>query len=299
MSHHHHSHLNHLTPEQGIRITIYSIAINFLMFSVKLMVGLIIGSLALISDAFHTLSDSVSSVIVLAGLSIAKKGPDSRHPHGHGRAELVSALILSILLGIAGIELLRNAVKHLFSPEPLHGNITVALAIVLSTILVKEWMARYTMKAGRKESSLALKGDAWHHRSDALTSVGVLISISASKTYPILDPIMGIIISIVILYIALKIGKDTVDSIIGTMPSPELLKEIRTKAFSVAGVEDVHGIEVHDYGKRKKISLHIRVNPEITVRESHGIATLVEKAVSGDEIEAVVVHVEPKKSKDE
>ena len=292
MSHNHLSHLSRLPPEQGIRVSIYSIVINFLMFIVKLIAGLLTGSLALVSDAFHTLSDCATSGVVLAGLSVARKGPDSRHPHGHGRAELVSALILSILLGITGIELLKSAVERLFSPVGLHGDIPAAMVIVVATILIKEWMARYTMKAGVEEDSLALKGDAWHHRSDALTSVGVLISLAAAKAFPVIDPLMGIIISGVILYIAFDIGRHTTDSIIGTEPSPELLESIRKKASSVPGVRDVHGIEVHDYGTRKEVSFHIRVDPEMSVRESHRIATMVEEAVSGEGIEATV-HVEP------
>ncbi|UCF07577.1 MAG: cation-efflux pump [Thermoplasmata archaeon] len=273
-----------------------SIVGNSLLFIFKIVLGLLINSIALITDAFHTLSDTASSLVIILGFSAAKKAPDSEHPFGHGRFEYITTLVIAILLFLAGAEfIIQSAERLLDQVEIIESDylLLIGIAVILSAI-GKEAMARYSMRLGRKIDSQALIADAWHHRSDSLTSIAVgLAIIGANYGLHILDPIFGIGVSILIIYTAVTLFKFASDTLVGKSPDSETVDSISKAAHSVGGVKGAHRITIHDYGPTKIVSLHVEVEKDITAAKAHEIAQTVEDRITDTTKAATIVHVDP------
>ncbi len=271
-----------------------SIVINTGMAAAKFALGLWINSIALIADAGHTLSDTLTSVVVLIGFKTAQKPSDPRHPHGHGRMESVATLIIATLLVAVGLEFLVQSIKRFFYPQQVTGNWIVVAALMASAVL-KEWMARFSEELGRRIRSGALKADAWHHRSDAVASALVAVAILAAL-YGLhwLDGVFGIGVSLLILYCGADLARSSASYLIGESPDAATLREVEEAALSVPGVVAAHGIEVHDYGQHKDVSLHIEVHGDETAGRAHATADAVEAAVNRRLGAICVVHVDPR-----
>ncbi len=272
-----------------------SIGVNFLLFLVKGFFGVMLGSVALVADAIHTLSDTGTSVIILIGFKIAKKPGDQEHPFGHGRAEYISALIVSVALIVAGIEVLKSAGERMLHPS-IHG-VEVSWLVVLAlagTVVIKEMTAQFAKELGIMIRSKALEADFWHHRSDALSTLLVIVALIAGR-YGLdwVDGVIGVLVALVIIYSGYKIAKDAIDPLLGERPSNEFIGEIELVAKSVSGVEGVHDVIVHHYGQLNMISLHIEVFDSWPVLELHSISEKVEAVIQKKLGCSSVVHIDP------
>lgn len=271
-----------------------SVFINALLFALKLFFGLLINSISLIADAFHTLADILTSIVVLIGFKIAKKPADIEHPYGHGRFETVATLAIAILLLIAGFEFLKSSLDRYMHVEAVRGSILV-VAVMLFSALAKEWLARFSVDLGKRIDSSVLIADAWHHRSDAIASLLVAAAIVAAFFgYYRVDAVFGMIVSVLIIYTGIELGKTSVSFLMGKAPSQDLVVEIEQISCSVEGVVSTHKTSVHDYGGRKAVSLHIQVDKTLSVDKSHAIAASVKYKIAQQlEDTSVEVHVEP------
>ncbi len=271
-----------------------SIIGNVVLAILKLIFGWLTNSIALLADAFHTGSDVLTSAIVILGFRMAKKPADMQHPYGHGRIEPIATLIISLLLIWAGIEFAHASYDRLRDP-PRVGWSTVAFILMIFSAIFKEWMARFALAVSKMIRSDMLKADAWHHRSDAAASAFVAISLAAAAFgYSRVDSVFGFCVAGLIIYTGFELLRSMVNVLLGEAPSRDFIDRIVKASLSIKGVEQVHRINVHDYGYRKIVSLHIVIPGEIETARSHELARLVEKAVSDSaDAAAAVVHVDP------
>ncbi len=267
--------------------------LNTVLFAVKLALGMSIGSVALIADAVHTLADGVSSAVLIIGSYVARRPADREHPYGHGRAEIVAAIIIAVLLGIAGVEFFKSSVQRILAPLPLVAD-WVVVVVVLGLAVVKELNARFAVSLARRCGSKAIEADAWHHRSDVFATILVAVGIIGAKYgWLILDGIMGIAVSLVILLTAMHLAKQSVDPLIGAAPEPEEIERLAAAALTVAGVHGVHDIVMHDYGDVRLISLHIETCASESPLAMHATAEAVQQLLGEGRKGHVVVHVDP------
>jgi cation diffusion facilitator family transporter len=280
----------------GVSEGYFSIFGNIILFIAKVIIGLLSHSIALMADAFHTLLDVVTSVIVIFGFKVAQKPADAEHPYGHGRAETLASLIISFIIGYIGIEFFKSSMHRIFNAEEL--SITPwMIGVVSITILIKELMARVSFELGDAIDSDVLRADALHHKSDVWSSVLVIVGlISAQFGFSQLDSYMGIGVSLFIIYTGFELAKNAVDDLLGRPPSKEYIEQIKQIAISVKHVLNVHDIIVHQYGTQKFISLHIEISDLHSAEELHNIADLVEKELAHTLYADVVTHIDPIKS---
>jgi cation diffusion facilitator family transporter len=270
-----------------------SIVVNTFMAAAKFGLGLWINSVALSADAGHTLSDTLTSIVILVGFHTARRPVDQKHPHGHGRMESIATLIVATLLAVVGIEFMVRSVQRLLEPTPVRVSMLALVAMVLSAV-IKEWMARFSIALGRRIRSSALAADAWHHRSDAVASALVALGIlGAAAGWGWLDGVFGVAVSLLILYTGVDLIRSSASYLMGESPDHEVLAEVRNAAQSVPGVVAIHDIEVHDYGQHKDVSLHVEVAGKALLAEAHAIASQVEEAVNRRLNVSTVVHVDP------
>jgi cation diffusion facilitator family transporter len=270
-----------------------SIAGNILLFAFKLAIGIATASISITADAFHTLSDVLSSVVVLFGFKMSSRGPDKRHPYGHGRMESIATLVISILLILTAFEFAKTSVERLTNPVQVGGGWWAA-AIMAASAAVKEWMARFAFSLGEDIDSSALKADAWHHRSDAIASILVAVgNLAAVRGLFWVDPVLGLGVSVLIAYTGWSLARDSADVLLGTQPPSEVVEEIRSCARQVAGVLEVHGIKVHDYGYHREVSLHVEVDKGLDLLTAHNVADVVEQRLEERLGAKVVAHIDP------
>ncbi len=270
-----------------------SILVNFLLFAVKGVLGFMTGSVALTADAFHSLSDMGTSLIVLITFYISEKPSDREHPFGHGRAEFISAIIMSTILAITSFELMKYGIDRIIHPVVFVAEWWI-IGVVLATVVVKEIAANYTGKLSGKIKSATLRADSWHHHLDAITSLLVVISfIFSHYHFPYLDGPVGVIIALVILYSAYGIAKSPIDNLLGKPPDEQLLTRIEEIALSFPQVRGVHDIIIHNYGEMMIISLDIEVDETLTLIDAHRISEEVDDALRRDLNAYVTVHYDP------
>ncbi|MEA1873668.1 MAG: cation diffusion facilitator family transporter [Bacteroidota bacterium] len=244
-----------------------AVAGNVMLFIFKLWVGIISGSIALMADAWHTLSDSASSIILIVFYKAAVKPPDMNHPYGHGRFRLVASVIIGAILIMIGLNFGIEAIQKLISGETTEFGL-FAIIVTAVSILVKEGMARYSLHAAKKLDSLALKADAWHHRSDAISSLVILVGIFLQSFAWWIDGVLGLLVSALIMWTAWKIIIEAIDVILGKKADGELIRKVRDIANKVAGFDVLsHHFHLHSYGDHKELSFHIVLNPEMPLRE--------------------------------
>ncbi|WP_252311632.1 cation diffusion facilitator family transporter [Sinobaca sp. H24] len=273
---------------------------NIILAIIKFIIGITADSRALVADAAHSASDVVGSVAVLVGIRAAKLPPDADHPYGHGKAETLTAIIVAVLLFVVGFEIGLNAVRDIAEPVVVPG--TMALYAVLFSIVVKEAMFRYKYKLGIKYKSEAIITDAWHHRSDVFSSIAALIGIGASiaggaynidfLTYG--DLLAGLFVSLLIMRMAWKLGKDSIHNVLDHVLHAEDTVEMRKNAEQVEGVLHVDEFFAREHGHYVIIDIKIGVDPYISVEEGHAIGKQVkESLITMEEVQDVFVHVNP------
>ena len=270
-----------------------SVLVNSILFILKLVIGVMVGAVSVIADAVHTLSDVVSSIVVIWGFKQAEKPADVEHPYGHGRAEYIATLIIAILLCVAGIEFVEASIDRIQNPERVAAEWWMIL-ILMGTIILKEITARYAEFLSSKIASGTLHADAWHHRIDAISSILVVAAMIAGKYgYPVVDGWAGLGVAFFLIYTGFEIAKDAVDDLIGKPPTSEEVEVIRQIVMSVDGVLGAHDIIIHSYGHDKFASVHVEIDADETTAVAHDISEEVE-----DKLEKAIgveptVHLDP------
>lgn len=292
-----------MTREQKIsQVTIWGAVGNLLLTVFKLIAGLFGRSSAMIADAIHSLSDLVSDIVVLVMVKVSSKGVDKNHDYGHGKFETLATVVVAVILLWVGVELLIEGISKIrlvLIGETLPVPGTIALWAALISILVKEILYQWTSRVGKKVNSSAMITNAWHHRSDALSSIGAAIGIGGAICFGgkwvILDPIVGCIISIFIVVIAVKMAIPALYELTdGSLPE-EIEQHIMQLILSVDGVTNVHDLRTRRNGPIMIIGAHIVVDPNMTVANAHHLTVLAENAIRnqfGNETQ-ISIHIEP------
>lgn len=271
---------------------IISVVINTLLFAFKYAVGMLSGSLSIIADAWHSLSDCISSIVVIIGGIFSKKPADKEHPFGHGRIELITSFIVGIMLIFIGYTFFVEAIKNLLNKQIASFNKMSVIAMIVS-IIIKELLAQYSFWAYRKSGAKSLYADAWHHRSDSVTSVIILVGILIGKNFWQLDSILSIIVSIVIFIAAFDVIKSSIKPLIGEYPSKEIINGIKNIADKLnLNGESLHHFHIHVYGSHTEITFHIRFPKDMTVFEAHNMATVFENAIREKLSIEATIHIE-------
>lgn len=268
---------------------------NFVLTVLKGWAGIMSNSSAMVADAVHSASDIFASLFVYISLKIAQKPPDKEHPYGHGRAEVISTLVVMGMLAAAGVEIIRTAlttIRHGSLNAP--GDAAVYAAIL--SVLVNELMYQFTYRAGVKTNSPSTIANAMDNRSDAFSSIAALIGIIGAKLkYPVLDPVAGIVVALFIFKMSYGIAMDAVAQIMDESVSEKKIQEVATLALTVNGVKNVHGVRVRRSGAVFLVDLDIVVDPKITVEMAHDIGESVREIirVHMNKVSQVRVHIDP------
>ena len=286
------------TSREALRVSGVSIAVNLLLSACKLAAGLIAHSGAMISDAVHSASDIVSTLIVMVGVKLSGKAPDKEHPYGHERMECVAAIVLAGVLLATGVAIGYAGAKRILdsSREALPVPGLLALAAAILSIAVKEGMFWYTRAHARRLGSPALMADAWHHRSDALSSVGALVGIGGARLgMPLLDPLASVIICAFIVKASLDIFRDAVDRMVDHSGDPETEARIRDLVGAHPQVKRIDVLRSREFGSRLYIELEIAVDAGMTLRDSHAVAEEVHDQVEKafPQVKHIMIHVNP------
>lgn len=282
------------------KVSLVSIIWNLILSLFKFIAGIVANSGAMVSDAVHSASDVFSSIIVIIGVRISAKESDKEHPYGHERLECVASIVLSTILAVTGLAIGYSAFGVIFKGEfnsmAIPGRLALIAAII--SILVKETMFWYTRHYAKLLDSGVLMADAWHHRSDALSSIGALIGIAAARMgYPVMEPIASIIICVFICKAAYDIFKDAIDKMIDTSCPVELENEITQIVLSQDGVEGLDLLHTRMFGNKIYVDLEIAADGNKTLNETHAIAENVHDTLeeSYPQIKHIMVHVNPVK----
>lgn len=280
--------------QQSILVGWVSIILNLILFGIKYFAGIVSGSVALIADAWHTLSDSISSILVVGGATLSKKPADKDHPFGHGRYELIVTIIIGCLLIWIAYNFFVESIYRLVHREAAFYGVWAIVATILS-IIVKEGMAQYAFRVAKKTDSKILNADGWHHRSDAISSVVILVGIILGRKVWWADGVLGIIVSLLILYTAYKIIRESSDIILGIKPSEDILKKLIHIINETAG-DNVypHHFHLHDYINHKELTFHIYLPDDYSIYKAHEITNLIEDRIEKEMNFTATIHVEPR-----
>jgi len=268
--------------DTAMHVSKVSIAVNVVLTCGKLAAGILGRSHAMISDAVHSASDVFSTLIVMAGVSMSARQSDKEHPYGHERLECVAALFLAVILCATGLGIGFGAVREVVSGEVKDAAIPglMALAAAIVSIVVKEWMYRYTIKAADSIHSSALKADAWHHRSDALSSVGAFVGICGARMgFAFMDPAASIVICIFICKASLDVLRDALDKMVDKACDEETAQAIRRTALAPPGVVRIDGLKTRLFGPRMYVDIEIAVDGRLNLQQAHTISREVHDMV--------------------
>jgi len=270
-----------------------SILLNIILFGFKYWIGIISSSIAIIADAWHTLSDSFSSIILLIGIKISNKPADREHPFGHGRAEIIATVIIGIILAIVGFNFLIESIRKFYSHQAAFFG-KPAIVITVISVVVKELMARFAIWGGKKTGSKLLIADGWHHRTDSFSSLVILFGIFLGKFYWWADSALGLIMSLLIFHAAFEILKGSISALIGEKPDSELKDTIVELIKSKIPIPiNMHHLHIHDYGDHKEITFHIELPPRMKLKKAHKIADEMEDLIRSELKIESTIHIEP------
>lgn len=270
------------------------VACNLLLFFVKLPIGMLMNSIAITSDAFNNLSDMGSSLIAIISAKMSNRRPDKEHPFGHGRIEYISSLIIAFIILLVGLELLKGSAGKILHPEPVQLN-TAMLVILALSVLVKLWMFSYNRTIGKRIDSSVTRATASDSLNDAITTTAVTLATLADAfiAFP-LDGIVGVVVSLLILYSGYGIAKDTIGLLLGHPPSPELVREITQMVMEGEGIVGVHDMIVHDYGPgRTMASVHAEVPDDSDICKVHEVIDATEQLIHRTLGVDIVIHADP------
>ena len=273
---------------------IVGILSNLLLCAMKMLVGFISGSIAIVADAVNNLADASSSVITLVGFKLAAMPEDKEHPYGHARIEYIAGMVVSLIIIIVGVELGKSSFEKILHPEPLEFSISIVIVLLLA-IAIKVWQAMFNVSAGKKINSLTLIATGADSRNDVIATSAVLISIIAGYIFDIqIDGYMGVLVAIFIIWSGISLVRETISPLLGEAPDPELVNEIEEIVMSYDGVIGIHDLVVHNYGPGKIFaSIHIEVDAAVDVMVSHDLVDNIEGRLQQDLNIFVTAHMDP------
>ena len=288
--------MNEARSKMGRKAAIVAIIGNCFLTTFNIIVGLLSGSYALVSEGAHTLSDVMTTIIAYIGFKIGQKPADEEHPKGHGRAEAISGLVILIFLVIVAYEIITGAIDKLMHPELITVPETPAAIMAVFGIIINLSISDYIIKIGKEIKSPAIIADGKHQRTDIFSSIAILIGVVVSNMgYPMLDPIIGFIIGLLILKTAYGIGKENIDNIMGKVPSEDLIRDIENAVNNTEGVTGAHNIKVDYFGSYATVTLHVEMDGNMTLDESHKLVHITQNNIMKDVpiVKSVVVHACP------
>ena len=286
----------------GMLVTVIGIVINVLLIIIKLVSGIVGTSAAMIADALHSASDFLTDIGVFIGLKYLAKPPDSSHAYGHGRVETGISLVMGLIIIITGLGIFKGGgmaiIRFFDGISPAKPGL-IALAAGVLSILSKEGMFQYTRIVALRIESRSLEANAWHHRSDAFSSIGTVIGVGGAivlgERWTILDPIAAVFVSILIIKVGVGIGWSSFRELSDESLSTDTRDSVESAIRNVEGVTDFHYVRTRSLGRYVTVDAHILVDPELSVREGHDIAHNTEKAIRGVLRNAafITIHIEP------
>lgn len=291
------------TREKDIyKVTLIGTIVNAVLVAIKFVAGIWGRSSALVADAVHSLTDFVSDIVVLVFVKISAKPRDEEHEYGHGKFETLATLIIGVLLAAAGIGLLFNGAKQVW--DSFHGHVLpeptwIALIVAFISIVSKEVLFRYTLKEGKRLNSDAVIANAWHHRSDVISSIGTLIGIGGAmffgEKWRVLDPLAAVVVSFFIIKAGYDIIKPAIDELLEASLPKEQVEEIIGIIGSVEGVRGLHNLRTRKVGSSIAIDVHVKMDGDLSLIEAHAIASRIENAIRKrfGEDSMIYVHMEP------
>ncbi|MEM0100200.1 MAG: cation diffusion facilitator family transporter [Desulfurococcaceae archaeon] len=271
---------------------IVSVVVNTILFFFKYYVGLIYNSIAVIADAFHTLSDSLTSIILILGYVVTRKPPDHEHPFGHGRAEFIGGLIIGVLLAMVGYDFTTRSIDKLINKLTLTFSYVLIIVLVVST-LIKLLLSLWAYHLGEKAGSQPIKADAWHHVSDSLATGILAIAIFLGRNFWWIDGVLGLVVSGIIFLTSAKIIYDASSELLGKAPAKselEALEKVIREEFPE--VKRLHHVHFHRYGDHVEVTFHVELPGNISLKEAHEIATRIENTVRRKLKYEATIHVE-------
>ncbi|MEA1899024.1 MAG: cation diffusion facilitator family transporter [Bacteroidota bacterium] len=278
----------------GVREGWISGLANVILFGIKLWAGIVSGSIALIADAWHTLSDTISSILIIIGLKWASKPPDKEHPFGHGRIEILVSIVIGILLILVGVHFISGSLEKLKNTESANFGI-IAIVVTVVSLLTKEALAQYALRVGRITGIESIKADGWHHRSDAFSSGIILIGIAVQKYVWWIDGLLGIFVALIIFYSAYVIIIKAITTLLGQDPRPEQVVEIKEIAGKIhSGNLRLHHFHIHNYGFHNEMTFHIVLPPEMRLREANRITQTLFKEIKEKMNILATIHIDTK-----
>lgn len=289
--------MDELRNKGGRKAAIVAIVANTFLTIFNIIVGMLSGSYALISEGGHTLSDITTTIIAYIGFKIGQKPADKEHPLGHGRAEAISGLVIMLFLTMVAYEIMSGAVDKLINPSTITTPDTYAAGMAIFGIFINYIISEYIIRLGKQINSPAIVADGKHQKTDIFSSIAILVGVIVSNLgYPILDPIIGLVIGFLILKTAYGIGKENIDNIMGRIPSQEFVNEIKKVANeSSEYAKNAHDIKVDYLGSYATVTLHIEMDKNMTLNDSHKIVHVVQNNIIEKipDIKYVTVHACP------
>lgn len=271
---------------------------NIFLSAFKLIAGVVGHSGAMISDAVHSFSDVLATLIALIGVKLAGRGADSGHPYGHERLECVASLLLSAVLFVTGFGIGGKGIQTIFSAQDAVPAVPgiIALVAAIVSIVVKEAMFWYTRWCAKRIHSSAFLADAWHHRSDALSSVGALIGIGGARLgYPILDPIASLVICLFILKVAFDIGKDAIEKMTDSACPTDFVKKLQDCILRQDGVLGIDLLQTRQFGEKVYVDAEIRIHGAVSLTDAHDVAERVHEQIEAEfpTVKHIMIHMNP------
>jgi len=281
----------------GARVALLGLVINVVLAAVKIVAGVVGHAYVLIADGMESAIDVAGSIVIWGGLTVAARPPDRTHPYGHGKAEPIAALVVAICVLAAAIGLAIESIREILTPH--HGPAPFTLAILVAVIVIKEFLFRYVNRIGQDLESTAVQTDAWHHRSDALTSgaafIGISVALIGGERWQSADDWAALFACAVIAANGVRLALPAFQEIMDTAPGGKIVRSIRTVASSVPGVAEVEKCYARKMGLDYYVDLHVGVDGNISVHKGHEIAHRVKEAIqqSDSRVADVLVHIEP------
>lgn len=278
---------------------VVGIVSNTAVSAMKIAVGLVFSSISILADGINNLTDASSSLITLIGFRMAAKPADEDHPYGHARIEYITGLIVSFLIIMLGGQMLKASVEKILHPDALQFSL-LAVGVLVVSILMKLWQARFNMKMGEAIDSATLKATGADSRNDVISTTAVLISLFIGKlTGYQLDGFMGVLVALFIVWSGISLIKETSDPLLGLAPDPTLVGEIQSRVMEHEGILGLHDLVVHDYGPgRVFASVHVEVDANENLMKSHDMVDNIEKEISSQLRIHLVAHMDPVDTKD-
>lgn len=281
------------------RATWIGILVNAGLGAFKIVAGVLGSSWAVVADGIESLCDILGSAGAMVGLIIARRAPDDDHPYGHGKAEVIAARFVALLLLVVGVLILLQAAHLLLQPHVIPAPTTIALIGALASIIVKEALYQYKAFLWRRTKSSVLIAEAWHHRSDAISSIPVLVGVTGAMIFGAkmrwLDPAAEAVVGVVIIWIALKMTYSTLGELMDKAAPADVTERVRALAAGVPGVKGVEKVVCRKAGLNYLVDIHVEVEPKMPVDEAHAISQRVRNTLvdAGENILQALVHIEP------